>query len=170
MLKQILTAALLTVAAGAQSADLPKRKSGLWEVTMTSSARAASGKGATAMSLCVDQNTDADWLQQTQQSASQKCSRQDVKVERNRVQFDSVCSFGKTTATTHGVASGDFNKEYKVETNSTYDPPLAGRKESSNTLVARWIGPCKAGQKPGDVIMPNGMTMNMNDMRRGAPK
>jgi hypothetical protein len=82
------------------------------------------------------------------------------------VLFSSVCNFGKTTATTKGVASGDFNKEYKVETHSTYDPPLGDMKEASNTIVAKWLGPCKAGQKPGDVIMPNGMTMNMNDMMK----
>jgi len=24
-----------------------------------------------------------------------------------------------------------------------------------------WFGPCMAGQKPGDMIMPNGMKMNV---------
>ena len=27
-------------------------------------------------------------------------------------------------------------------------------KETNITMKARWIGPCKEGQKPGEVIMP----------------
>ena len=153
-------------AASATAADLPKRKSGLWEITNASSARAKAGKEAMTMSMCVDQNADADWLQRGQQMSQSKCSKQEFKAERDRVTFSSVCTFGKTTATTNGVASGDFNKEYKVETLSTYDPPMGGMKEASNTLVAKWVGPCKPGQRPGDVIMPNGMTMNMNDIMK----
>ena len=29
---------------------------------------------------------------------------------------------------------------------------------------ARWLGPCKAGQKPGDVIMPGMQKFNMQEM------
>ena len=164
MLKQILVISLLGLVTATMAADLPKRKSGLWEITTTSSTRAKAAPGGMTMSMCTDEKSDANWLQMGQQSVQSKCSKQETTVERDRVLFSSVCNFGKTTATTKGVASGDFNKEYKVETNSTYDPPLSGMKEASNTIVAKWLGPCKAGQKPGDMIMPNGMTMNMNDM------
>jgi hypothetical protein len=39
-------------------------------------------------------------------------------------------------------------------------------------IEAKWLGPCAAGQKPGDVTMPNGMTMNVLEMPKmpGAPK
>ena len=30
-------------------------------------------------------------------------------------------------------------------------------------------GACKADQKPGDIIMANGMKMNVNDMQKGMP-
>jgi len=29
---------------------------------------------------------------------------------------------------------------------------------------ARWLGPCKSGQKPGDVIMPGAQKFNMQEM------
>ena len=170
MLKQILTAILLIITGVTFAADLPKRKSGLWEITSASSVKAKSDKGAMKMSMCVDQNSDADWMQQGQQMSQSKCSKQEFKTERDRVTFSSVCSMGKTTTTSKGVVTGDFNKEYKVETNSTYDPPLGSMKEASNTITAKWLGPCKAGQRAGDVIMPNGMTMNMNDMMKNMKK
>ena len=36
-------------------------------------------------------------------------------------------------------------------------------------LAATWVGPCAAGQRPGDMIMGNGMTVNILDMKRGIP-
>lgn len=35
-----------------------------------------------------------------------------------------------------------------------YRPPLEGMSEVTMTMNARWIGPCKPGQKPGDVDIP----------------
>ncbi len=39
-------------------------------------------------------------------------------------------------------------------------------------LDAKWLGPCEKGQKPGDVMMANGMTINVLDMQklRGKPQ
>ena len=31
------------------------------------------------------------------------------------------------------------------------------------------LGPCKAGQKPGDMIMPGMGTMNMKDLMKNQP-
>jgi hypothetical protein len=38
------------------------------------------------------------------------------------------------------------------------------------TIEATWLGPCKADQKPGDMVMANGMKMNIRDMPGGMPK
>jgi hypothetical protein len=39
------------------------------------------------------------------------------------------------------------------------------------TITAKWLGPCEAGQKPGDLILPGGMKINLRDMqnRVGTP-
>jgi hypothetical protein len=39
-------------------------------------------------------------------------------------------------------------------------------------LEAKWLGACAAGQKPGDMMMGNGMKMNVLELQkmRGAPK
>jgi hypothetical protein len=37
------------------------------------------------------------------------------------------------------------------------------------TMAAKWLGPCTADQKPGDMIMGNGTKINILDMKkRGA--
>jgi hypothetical protein len=41
---------------------------------------------------------------------------------------------------------------------------------TTRTISAQWLGPCAADQKPGDMIMPNGVKMNIIEMqRRGGP-
>lgn len=172
MLKQTLAITLALCTTVVSATDLPKRKSGLWEISSTSSAGAGAkaNRPVVTMSMCVDQNSDADWIQSGQQMSQVKCSKQETKVERDRVLFNSVCNFGKSTATSRGVVSGDFNKAYNVETHSTYEPPLAGMKEASSVITAKWLSPCKPGQRPGDIVMPNGTTMNMNDMMKSIKK
>ena len=73
------------------------------------------------------------------------------------------------------MVSGDFNSAYTVKVESKQEggqsmpgmPPGAGAMKM--TIDAKWLGPCAAGQKPGDMIMSNGMKMNVRDMPMGAP-
>jgi hypothetical protein len=39
--------------------------------------------------------------------------------------------------------------------------------ETNMTVESKWLGACKADQKPGDIIMANGMKMNINDRTPG---
>jgi hypothetical protein len=41
-------------------------------------------------------------------------------------------------------------------------------QEASSTIEAKWLGQCRAGQKPGDVIMP-GMP-NMEELMKKSQK
>ena len=41
--------------------------------------------------------------------------------------------------------------------------------ETNMTMESNGLGPCKADQKPGDIVMGNGMKMNINDLLRGMP-
>ena len=34
------------------------------------------------------------------------------------------------------------------------------------TLDAKWLGACKPDQKPGDIVMPGGLKMNIIDMEK----
>jgi len=154
-----LAAALL--AGGVLAADTPKRKSGLWEINSQMEGMPSMG----AMQQCIDQNTD-DLMQQRAKKEKPDCSVMDVKPQGNKVTMHSVCKFEGTTATTDAVFIGAFDSAYKGDMKTRYNPPMHGVTESKMTMEAKWIGPCKRGQKPGDVIMPNMKGMNINEMMK----
>ena len=87
--------------------------------------------------------------------------------------MDSVCNMGGATTTSHGVVTGDFNSAYTIKISSKREggAPVQGMPaETQMSIEAKWTGPCKADQKPGDIIMANGMKMNVNSLPGvGAP-
>jgi hypothetical protein len=46
---------------------------------------------------------------------------------------------------------------------------MAPNGESHVAIAAKWLGPCETGQRPGDVIMANGMKMNVLDLQKLHP-
>lgn len=157
-----VAAGLLLLAGTASALDYPARKPGLWEMTI----QGDGGAKAPAMSTrqCIDAATDKAMREMGSGADRQNCSKQDMRNEAGRMVIDSVCKIGTSTATTHAVVTGDFGSAYRMESRSTYSPPMMGRSEGTAVIEARWIGPCKAGQKPGDVVLPNGMKMNLLEM------
>ena len=51
-------------------------------------------------------------------------------------------------------------------TSRTEGAPAGMPKDSTTTIEAKWLGACKADQKPGDIIMPGGMKINLKDMEK----
>ncbi len=157
----LLGLAAASLAGGALAADTPKRKTGLWEIKSQMEGMPNIG----AMQQCIDQNTD-NLMQQRAKKEKPDCSVMDVKPQGSKVTLHSVCKFEGTTATTDAVFVGAFDSAYKGDMKTRYNPPMHGVSESKMTMEAKWLGPCKPGQKPGDVIMPNMKGMNMNEMMK----
>jgi hypothetical protein len=152
-----LTAASLT--SGALAADMPKRKSGLWEISTRMEGMPSMGP----MQQCIDQNTD-NLMQQRAEKNKSDCSVMDIKPQGNKVSIHSVCKMEGSTATTDAVFTGAFDSAYKGDMLTRFSPPMHGMSESKMAFDAKWLGPCKPGQKPGDMVMPNMKGMNMNEM------
>lgn len=155
----LLGLAAASLAGGVLAADTPKRKPGLWEINTHMEGMPSMG----AIQQCIDKNTD-NLMQQQAQKEKPDCSVMEFKQQGNRYTMHSVCKMDKTTATTDAVFTGAFDSAYKGDMHTRYNPPMQGMSESRMSMEARWIGPCKAGQKPGDVIMPNMKGMNLNEM------
>jgi hypothetical protein len=109
-------------------------------------------------------------------AAERNCQKRAIQRSGNAITVDSVCQFGEMTTTSHATVTGDFNSAYTVEVNSTRQggrpiPGVAPGGETRMTIAAKWLGPCTAGQKPGDVMMGSGMKMNVLDIQKmnGAP-
>jgi hypothetical protein len=160
---------LMPFAANA-AGDMPARKAGLWQMTMSI---AGHGMPQQTMKQCIDAATDKTMNTMGGQMSKEACSKQDIKHVGNTVVVDSVCKMGPHTATSHAVVTGDFNSAYTVKVESKQDgPPVPGMPGGAMkmTIAAKWLGPCTGDQKPGDMIMGNGMKMNIRDMPGATPR
>ena len=172
MLRFLAIPVLALSAAVAFAQDAPKRKSGLWEISMSSPRM----PGPMVSRQCVDEKTD-DMAKGASRGGAEKCSKKSVRRDGGNVIVESVCQIDGSTATTRGVFTGDFSSTYKGEMTTRFAPPLHGSAESKMSFQARHTGPCAPGQKPGDVAvqgMPGGGAgrpagaMSMDDARRMA--
>lgn len=156
-LRLICSALTLFAAHAAVAADaLPHRKSGLWEVQMTIEGQ-ASPMGT--MQTCVDKASDDLMQANAQNAAAKNCGPTNITRDGNQVKVHSECTIEKMKSVTDAVFTGDFETTYQGTIATRYTPPIAGRSQSQMTMAARWLGPCKAGQKGGDMVI-NGMTFN----------
>ena len=174
MPRRLIVAAIgLLSAAPAFALDMPARKAGLWELKMNFEGR---NFPVTGMKHCVDQATDKLMSSNFGGSVNEACSKQDVTKTPTGMIVDSVCKFGDATTTSHAVISGSFDSAYTVDVTSTRQggPPMLGHVPGAAThmtIQSTWLGPCAAGQRPGDIIMANGMKMNILDMPKpGVPQ
>ena len=143
---------LLMITVGdAASETPPRRKSGLWEIKTTV---ANTPSGMLTAQTCVDENSDDLWKQEAESDDQMTCSKTTFHKEGSNWVADSVCQVESSTATTRAVFTGSFDSSYRVDIKSTYAPPLMEMKEATTVIDAKWLGPCKPGQTPGDMIMP----------------
>jgi hypothetical protein len=95
--------------------------------------------------------------------------------------FDSAYTVKVTSTRTGGAAAAAPNDKDAMERARQYAAeharqngdkqsttliarPAAPPAETHMTIEAKYLGPCEAGQKPGDIIMSNGMKMNVQNM------
>ena len=155
--------ALLPVSA-AGAVELPVRKAGLWEMKVL---RAASPSPDMTMQQCTDETTDKDMSTSFSPMAKDVCSKNDIQKTATGYVTDSVCGSGGMSVKSRAEITGDFNSAYTVKSisNST-GAPAGVPRDSTTTIEAKWLGACKADQKPGDIIMPGGMKINLKDMEK----
>jgi len=166
-----LTCTALACAQPAAAQDMPARKPGLWEIKTTSEGH---GMPPTTSEHCIDAETDKLMNSMGGNMRQEMCPKRDVQKVGSTIVVDSVCKAMGMTITSHSVTSGDFNSAYTVKITSKTEggpPGLAGN--TSITLDAKWMGACKADQKPGD-MMSAGRKINIRDMQNmpgmpGAP-
>jgi hypothetical protein len=155
----------------AAAVDLPTRKAGLWEIKLTFEGRNIPPQ---TVEHCVDAETDKYMNSVSGNIRQQVCSKQDTQKVGNTFVVDSVCKIGDATVATHAVVSGDFNSAYTVKVISKREggaatPGTPADAAMNMTLDGKWTGPCKADQKPGDMIV-GGRKFNVRDMQKALPK
>jgi hypothetical protein len=168
-----MTIAFAVPALAAAPFEAPKRKSGLWETTMHFGGQAGGGM---TMRQCVDQKTDDMMRSQArdaQADMDKQCSKRDWKQVGGGYEFESVCTFAGVKHTSKGRILGSMDSGYKMTMDTQYDPPQQGMTSNHMEMEAKWTGACPSDMRAGDVIMPGGARMNVEDMkgmRRGPPQ
>lgn len=145
----------------AAAADqLPSRKPGLWEAR----AEVEGISLALVSRQCVDAATDFAIITGRQWRCTQKWQR----AAPDRIGVETSCADGTASVTANGTITGDFQSSFRLEMTMLIDStagasaasPGAGSETKTYTVASdhRWIGPCEAGQQPGDmsVILPDG--------------
>ncbi|WP_371325384.1 DUF3617 family protein [Dechloromonas sp. ZY10] len=162
-LASLTVSALLVLASlPAGASELPKRKSGLWEITTRMQDAPAGMPGAMPMQICVDQGSDN--LLQERSRRQSNCPKLEVSRSGGKLLIHAVCQHEGTTVTSDSVISGDLEKQYRNEMNLRYDPPQRGMREMRMTQEARWLGPCQSGQKPGEMVLPGQGGGNLQEL------
>lgn len=146
-------AAVLAFSNAAVGDTLPKRKAGLWEVSVTPS----HAPRPHVSKQCVDEATDAKLQSMMQHGpAKESCSKNEFTKTATGFESHAECNVGPGKMTSVGTFSGDFDTSYTGEVVMTFDPPMFGDGRSTLSISAKWIGPCPADMKPGEIVTENG--------------
>ena len=147
--------------------DFPKLKPGLWEMERSAE------RGAhhpNRMTMCLDDTVQKEMFDMGAGAMKGMCSKHEFKMSGNRGTGDFICDFGGSRMHSKSTMQMTGNTGYRTEIHTTYDPPFMGQRETTTVLSARHVGACKPGQRPGDMLLPNGQTLNVRDTMSGAAK
>lgn len=139
----------------------PKRKPGLWVQTISTAGMNQETK------LCLDEATEARMTLWGQAMGENTCAKNQITPAAGGWRIESECDFGDAGKhVTTGTITGDFNSRYVMKMTTT---TTGARMAQANTtqemeMTGTWQGACPAGMKPGDMTLPGGMTMNINQI------
>jgi len=162
----VLAALACATCSTAHAADFPPRKAGLWQIEMTMPGRQMPPRN---IKTCLDPSTDAQMQQLATNASKGMCNPPQINRNGSTVIVDSVCKMGSSQMTTHSVTLFVGDTSYHTDITTKFEPPMAGRDTGAMAQDAKWVGPCPADMQPGDVVMENGMKLNLRQMAGGHP-
>jgi hypothetical protein len=141
----------LTASAIAAADTPPRQKPGLWREDVTLAGR------TTTMEVCLDAAAAAQMSVLGSGVARTLCKFSPIVHAADGSWSDTnTCAFRPgAKKVSRAVVSGSFDSRLLVVTTS----PPGGPIVTSMTLT--WTGPCKPGQKGGDMILSNGAKVNL---------
>jgi hypothetical protein len=154
----------LAYAAPAVATELPSRKPGLWEVKMSIAGRNAPPQ---VIQQCIDPATDQMMQSSAGPYSAAVCPDRNVQRSGGSITIDSKCAIGGKAATARAVITGSLDGAYSMTVTSQGEALPAANL--TMTIDGRWLGPCSADQKPGDMIFSNGRKVNILEAQQHVP-
>lgn len=132
---------------------VPHQRLGLWQ-----SSGVMVGQNVSSQ-YCMDAASEAEMNAFSSQLRNKSCRSSSVTHNADGSwSSSSTCEYTRgKLRTTHATVTGDFNS--KITMVMKYE----GSDKPEITMAMTWMGPCEAGMRGGDVIMSNGMKMNVLD-------
>jgi len=150
--------AAIASAAVAQPMQMPARRAGEWQMTMSGTGE---GSGMT-MKMCVDPATERSFSPYGgpyghRGADETACTKHDVHPVPGGWAFESVCPDhrGGTTATS-GVVTGDFHSHIHMVVDTKTE-----RGPHHMVMDQTWVGPCPAGGAGQTITLPDGRTITV---------
>ncbi len=152
----------IALAAPTAAQDFPKLKSGQWEVT-TSTPKTPNAP-THKITMCTDDAVQKQMMDMSKGMQREMCSKSDFRRDGASWVGDSVCQMGDSKMISHSVMTLQGDAAYKTVVSTKYEPAFMGMKDSSTTVEGKYVGACRDGLTPGDVLMPDGRKMNMKSI------
>jgi hypothetical protein len=162
MRRIVLSSALLLAnAVPALSSELPSRKPGLWEVkTSIENVNAP----ARVIRQCIDAATDQMLQSIAGPFDPASCPERNVQSSANSTTIDFKCTVGGKPATARSLITGSLDSAYTMTVTAQSDRSAGGGM--TMTMEGKWLGACAADQKPGDIVLGNGVKINVPELQK----
>jgi hypothetical protein len=162
-----LAAVLAPGAQAAGPADFPTLKAGQWEMVTTPSTPGSQPRKST---ICLDASTQKAMLDMSAGMQKEMCSRMDMRRDGAKFITDAECRLGTSVVKSHAVMTMLGDSAYRTESQATFDPPFNDLREAKTVIEGKYVGACRDGLKPGDVVTASGQKINLNQLPTGPSK
>jgi hypothetical protein len=148
-------AAVLIPSLACAQGGVPQRRDGLWEMTIQMSAPVQTTMTSRQCTDATQEKGGAVFNGNTPRASGVDCKAgTPLPAVGGGWSYSTVCHMRNMTMTTSGTARGDFKTGYHIDSVTRMSPaPMPQMAESHMVMDAKWVGPCPADMKPGDVEM-----------------
>lgn len=157
------------------AAPWPARQAGLWEVTVRSDDLVLQRQGQArprpqTVRMCTSAAAEPVMLLAIvpgQENCREAQARRRHAKEGGGWDIHTVCFVHDNRVEAQMQLTGDLQSAYRGAYSVTFrDTPL--NNTGRMLFEGRRLGACQPGQRPGDMVLPNGVTVNVVDDRRRA--
>jgi hypothetical protein len=148
---------VLTAGTSSQAADFVWRKPGLWEVAIWKEGETS--ERAVKVQQCTDGKSEPDVLLSIV-PGQEHCAPMKTVLSSKRREIKTQCLVHSLTVKAQLTMNGDFSAAYSGKVRVQYVPQSAAAP-ANTVFEAKWIGPCRSGMVSGDMVLSNGITVNV---------
>ena len=137
------------------------RKPGLWEVKTIIDGPNAPVR---VVQQCIDAATDQMLQSIAGPLNPATCDGRNPQHAADATTIDFKCNVAGKPATAHSVVTGSLDSAYTLTVTAQSEGLPNGK--IIMTMDGKWLGQCAADQKPGDVVLGNGVKINIPEMQK----